>query len=126
MEPVKETVRVARTVEKRVPVETCCYVPRVVCYPTTVDACGVPVECGPSTVISSSPSSASPPSQPSQPTLAPQKKSSAADEKPTLPSSAPGPEKEEPAASAPSSKPTESKPPAKSSDTSYPTKPQTK
>jgi hypothetical protein len=117
MQPVAETVRVARTVEKRVPVECTYYVPRVVCCPTVVDPCGVPVQCVPSPAITTVPSS-QPPRASSEPTLAAPKKPSAADVQPALPPSAPGPAAtEEPAVPAPKKA---------SPDTSSPIKPATK
>jgi hypothetical protein len=118
MEPVVETVRVARMVEKRVPVECSYYVPRVVCYPTAVDACGTPVEY----VAAPSISTSAPATRPAQPTLAaPQKKTSAADEKPKLPpESTPGPVDAEKSVAPPAGGKTESKTQDSSSGTAYP------
>jgi hypothetical protein len=53
MLPVKETVRVPYTVEKRVPVTYTCYTPRVVCYQVPLDACGMPMTGMPAVVSGS-------------------------------------------------------------------------
>jgi hypothetical protein len=92
-----------------------------VCYQVPVDACGVPVECATSPATTSATQSQP---LPAKPTLAPQKKTSPADEKPQLPpaSAMPGPvDAEKSASPAPAGKTNEAKPKEAAPDTAYPT-----
>jgi hypothetical protein len=79
---VQDTERVTRIVEKRVPVTSTCYVPRVVCYRVPLDACGNPLPASP-------PPAAALPGPAPEPTPAPPK-GDAASKAPAL-KDAPGP-----------------------------------